>query len=89
MTSEQDRILAFKKLTMDSEYWYDRTKKGETEIRPNKKTKTEDLRPSCPKCGNPMYEKALTEDPTKKIMACSNHPHCRADQERPYYVFFL
>eukprot|EP01121_Diplochlamys_sp_Union-15-3_P022628 TRINITY_DN9703_c0_g2_i1.p1 TRINITY_DN9703_c0_g2~~TRINITY_DN9703_c0_g2_i1.p1 ORF type:complete len:272 (-),score=51.01 TRINITY_DN9703_c0_g2_i1:17-757(-) len=74
-TTEQDRILAFKKLTQGADYWYDRTKKGELESRPVKRYKKEDLRKSCPNCGQPMFEHTLKS--SEKIMACSNYPYCK------------
>jgi hypothetical protein len=65
-----DHQGAFKKLVGNSEYWYDRTKKGELEPRPKEQDKDK-VRKSCPVCGMPMFERALDSDPTKTIEACA------------------
>jgi len=78
----QDRVNSFRKLTKNSNYWYQ-------VVDPNKpKTTTNKTKPddkpvkSCPNCSEPLVEKFDVNG--KKIIVCANYPHCNEDE---YYVY--
>jgi len=79
-----DQRSAFKKLVGSSEYWYDRTKRGELQPRSKEEIKKEGYRKSCPHCAAPMFDQPKRGDPTKTVLGCPSYPYCK-ENVRSYY----
>uniref|UniRef100_A0A6B2L7G2 DNA topoisomerase type IA zn finger domain-containing protein n=1 Tax=Arcella intermedia TaxID=1963864 RepID=A0A6B2L7G2_9EUKA len=75
--SYEDRINAFKKLTQNSVYWYQRVKPRDENPQKTQKPKTEqkvEYTKSCEFCMEPLVERVNLEG--KKIYACAKYPRC-------------
>jgi hypothetical protein len=88
--SIQDRVNAFRKLTKNSNYWYqvvDPNKPKTTSNKPQTQQQEEKEEPlrSCSKCCEPLVEKFDING--KKMIVCGNYPHCYGD-DYYYYVPF-
>jgi hypothetical protein len=66
-----------------SQFWYDRSKKPEFQLRSKEELKKQGYRKSCKICKIPMFEKSLESDPTKKTMVCPNYPYC--ERQRSFF----
>ena len=68
-----DQRAAFKKLTRNSDFWYDRTIQGKLQPRTREQI-LKDMRQTCKICGMPLFEQPSRDDPNKKVMACEKYP---------------
>lgn len=64
----EDQKRAFKKLTYNSVFWYDRNRKGELEPRTQEEIEKRGIRKSCPICKEPIFEQISKSG--EKIEVC-------------------
>jgi hypothetical protein len=83
--SIQDRVNAFRKLTKNSKNWYQIVNPNKPKTSQPKPTEEDKPIKSCPKCSEPFVEKFDING--KKIIVCTNYPHCYGDEYDQWYCF--
>ena len=77
-TLEKHRVMAFKKLTQNSQYWFDRKAAIGKTVKRTKSELEEPPRKSCG-CGLPLFETPVGLKGEKKLV-CSKYPNCKQSE---------